>query len=261
MGDDNEQRGQIALRRVAVRLAPERAYIAASDVGIALKLLPGSGSPESIWFAVVSEAGKMNKLRELASWLQEDYRHDEDLSRIVDALANGGAVEERVATGDGPTSPARVAEGLSEQEARGLITTMSLGVCGVGVLYFLLAPALWSRLEFRDSLRVGAIILPMFAGYATSATLFFVRPSEPSEGGRRLPRSIVVGPFAIALAGLAAALFAFEWTNRLSAPFGGGVTRDELHLAVTVCAAFLSATSGFLSSHLFSRRAARVRDR
>lgn len=70
MGGDNAQSVQAALRRVAVRLAPERAYIAASDVGIALRPLPGSGAPESIWFAVVSEAGKINKLGELASWLQ-----------------------------------------------------------------------------------------------------------------------------------------------------------------------------------------------
>lgn len=84
----------------------------------------------------------------------------------------------------------------------------------------------------------------MFAGYATSATLFFVRPTEPSEGGQATPEVDRGGPIAIVLAGLAAALFAFEWTNRLSAPFGGGMTRDELHLAVTVCAVFSARRAG-----------------
>lgn len=257
MSGDIAQSVEVALRRAAVRLAPERAFIAASDVGIALKLLPGSGTPENVWFAVVSEASKLNKLRDLAGWLLQDYPRDDDLSKVVSALAHGGLVEGAPESDDTPVRAERAAEGWSEHEARSWLTAASLAVCAAGVLYFLLAPALGSRLEFRDSLRVGAIILPMFAGYASSATLFFIRSGAPPEGGKRLPKLIVAGPIAIALLGLAASLFGFEWTNRLSAPFGGGMTRDELHLAITVCAAFLSATSGLLSTYLFSRTVSR----
>lgn len=236
-----------SVRKAAVRLAPERAFIAASDVGVRLSLLPGSGSAESIWFAVVQEAEKLGVLDRLVAWLQHDYPADAELARIQGALAAGTDL----APTDG-AAPAAALSGLTAAAARRVIMAGSIGLCAAALLFFITAPALSDTLSSDETPRFLQLIVPTFAGYLSSATIYFVGGRETSSD-LRYPTALVVAPLVLVALSLGATLFVFYWTNRLGARAGGGMRRTDLALYLTVAMALLSVTTTVLSNHLFAR--------
>ena len=137
--------------------------------------------------------------------------------------------------------------------ARRWIILASLSITGFQIIFLLIAPILFYALKYPQNIDLLQIISPVFLGYLGSASHFvFARSAARSNGKPLFLEPLVKGPLLIYVAGVVAAFFSFFWSNRSGAPLGTGMSVQQLGNALAILLGILAATTGIITSYLFS---------
>jgi uncharacterized membrane protein YidH (DUF202 family) len=145
---------------------------------------------------------------------------------------------------------------MSVYHARRWLIGASLIAAGSAFCFFMLAPVLGYPLRHSQAQSVLQIVLPVFLGYLGAATQFvFQKTPSPEDAFTISPTMslLVRGPIALFLGMIAVAIFAFGYSNRLSAPPGEeGMSVDQLSTAVTAATGLLAVTTNVVVAYLFA---------
>jgi len=146
---------------------------------------------------------------------------------------------------------------VSVLDAQKFIILTSLGVIGVLLVFYVIAPVFGYPLEFEHSIRLIQINTPIFLGYLGSATQFLftgntARSAVIDEQLAPLLRILLVGPIVVFAIATVACLIAFGLSNAKSASPGIGMTIENLSVLLTAALGLLAVTSSVFVSYLFS---------
>jgi hypothetical protein len=137
-------------------------------------------------------------------------------------------------------------------QLRKLLIFSVLGLTGVTVLFFILAPLCGYPLEPDQGWGIAQISIPVFAGYLGTATQFAAGQNSQSDLEVRPMLSVlIVGPLAIYLIGGVAILLAFWMTNRPGAPIGDGISTQLLSTILTSLLGIVTVTANIAVVQLF----------
>jgi hypothetical protein len=140
-------------------------------------------------------------------------------------------------------------------QARRWLIIASLLTTAANLLFFILAPSFGYPLDYPQNLRVMQLGLPVVLGYLGSMTTFFFQPPQKvSISPQALPflNLMVKGPVIIFALASTAAIVAFGYANRISAPPGLGMSVDILSLTITACLGLLTVTTNAMVAFLFN---------
>lgn len=141
---------------------------------------------------------------------------------------------------------------MTADQARKWIIVSSLFITGVQLVFLLAAPALGFPLEYPKNLDLLQIVMPVFLGYLGSAAHFiFMSPSPVVQVNNQFLGILVKGPILIYASAIAAAIFAFGYSNRVAATPGDGMSVANLGTALSIALGLLAATTGIIVSYLF----------
>lgn len=163
-----------------------------------------------------------------------------------------------------PTSTMAAASAAGDETTRRItaarkwLILASLAVTGADLLFFILAPSLGYPLMYPDNTRIMQIVLPVALGYLGSMTAFlFQNPQRLRVNPQALPflEFLVKGPVVIFAVATIAAVVAFGYGNRQSAPIGTGMSVDTLSLTISAALGLLMVTTNALVSFLFNASA------
>jgi hypothetical protein len=146
---------------------------------------------------------------------------------------------------------------MTIDEARTWLILTALIATGATFVFFLVGPALGYPLTWAQATRCVEVLLPVFVGYLGSATHFlFSKGTGHSEiilqDRSNLLRIMVKGPVVVFSVAAIAVLFAFSFSNRVSAPPGVGMSIDTLSWSITAALGLLTATTSVEVAYLFS---------
>jgi hypothetical protein len=125
-------------------------------------------------------------------------------------------------------------------------------------IFFLVAPAFHYPLEFKESMRLIEITLPVFLAYLGTATQFLFRHPDRKPVVTTRVRSkemlsiLVKGPIVLFACMTIALLFTFGYSNR---PTGkeleGGMSLDVLATALSAALGLLTVSTSTIVANLF----------
>jgi hypothetical protein len=148
---------------------------------------------------------------------------------------------------------------MTADEARRWLIKATLILTGTTFLFLCLAPLFGYHLEWKDSIRVFEVVLPVFLGYLGTATQFVFQNMAGTRntgiaGAATNPllALLVRGPVWVFGLAIAAVLVSFGITNRFNAPAGSGMSVDTLAGVITVALGLLNVTTQVAVSYLFS---------
>ncbi len=147
---------------------------------------------------------------------------------------------------------------MDTDNARSWVINASLLITAANFVFFFVAPAVGFPLTFDQAARLLEIVIPVFLGYLGSATHFLFRPYRPRAHrapvhSSKLLGILVRGPVVVFGIATLAAIFAFGFSNRKSAPPGVGMGIDDLAGALAASLGLLAVTTSVAVSYLFSR--------
>ena len=147
---------------------------------------------------------------------------------------------------------------MTVDQARRWIVLSSLILTGVFFVFFLIAPVSGYPLTYPQAFRLLQIVTPVFAGYLGAATRFIFGAQSAATNVSSEPLLGIIARGAVIVFGLAivAALGAFGWTNRTSAPAGIGMSIDTLATAFSLALGLLAVTTGIIVDGIFGRQVA-----
>ena len=143
---------------------------------------------------------------------------------------------------------------VNTETARIWLVVASLIIVAIYFLFFILSPLFGYPLQFRDSVRLFEIVLPVFLGYLGNASYFIFRRGKPKKPIQleTLTSIMVCGPIIIFSLVVASVIFAFGYTNRLNAVPGTGMHIDMLAGILAAALGLLTVTTNFMISYIFS---------
>jgi hypothetical protein len=141
---------------------------------------------------------------------------------------------------------------MGGDSARKWMILSSLAITGLQMLFLTVAPAFGFPLVYPQNLGLLEIISPVFLGYLGSATNFvFANPRSVVRVQTQFLGYLAVGPILIYALVVIAAFAAFGYSNRVGAPIGSGMSRDDLATALSAALGLLAVTTGVIISNLF----------
>ena len=137
---------------------------------------------------------------------------------------------------------------MTIQTARIWLIKVTLAITGLNFAFFLVAPSLGYPMTFEQAIRLLEIVTPVFFGYLGSATYFLFGKSGSNQdvalqGSKELFGLLVKGPVYVFGVATLAAMFAFGYSNRSTAPAGSGMTVDLLAGSISAALGLLAVTS------------------
>jgi len=124
------------------------------------------------------------------------------------------------------------------------------------ILFFLVAPLLGFPMEQSQTIRILEIFLPVFLCYLSTATLVLFRSRHSfllmSTASKQFLSLLVRGPMIMFGVASCAAICAFWYSNRSSAPIGTGMSIDMLAAVMSLCLGILIISNNAIVAFLFS---------
>jgi hypothetical protein len=146
---------------------------------------------------------------------------------------------------------------MTNDGARRRILLLSLAITGILLPFLFIGPAAGYPLTAPQASQLISMIVPVFLSYLGSAVAFvFLRQEEQEELGTRkhdLLSIVVNGGFLVFAICLVSLFGAFGFSNRLSAPPGGGMPFADLSTGVTTVLGIMTTTVGASIVYLFGR--------
>jgi hypothetical protein len=145
---------------------------------------------------------------------------------------------------------------MGADSARKWLIKWSLAATVGTFVFFMIAPAAGYPLKYNQAINILEIVFPVFIGYIGSATQFVFRRRQ---GDAALNPAVapfidllVKGPVIGFTLMIAAAITAFGYSNRLTAPPGEGMGVDTLATVVTLALGLLTVSTNAIVGYLFS---------
>ena len=147
---------------------------------------------------------------------------------------------------------------MTIDDARLRVIIYSLGITGILIPFFFLAPSLGYPLSSKQARVIMAVILPVFLGYLGSAVSFVFNHAQPPPktniSSERLLGVLLNGSVAVFALGFGALIFAFGHSNRAAALPGTGMSFDDFSTGVTTLMSIMTATIGAAIIPLFGAK-------
>ncbi|MGA9155425.1 MAG: hypothetical protein WB249_01365 [Candidatus Sulfotelmatobacter sp.] len=144
---------------------------------------------------------------------------------------------------------------MTIQRARIWLVSYSLAICGLTLVFFLIAPITSYPLEWAQSLRILEIITPVFFGYLGLATRHIFAgdpaPSDSSKGSVGMLGLLVIGPLVIFAVVTVALIVAFGFSNSGRVNSSRAMSIDTFAAGIAAVLSLLTVTTNVIVIHVF----------